>query len=50
MNVRVLVPSEAEVAAILAKTLGPAANGRYELYKTSIHFDGTAKNPQWLGN
>lgn len=42
--------NESEVAAILAKTIGASANGRYELYKTSIHFDGTAKNPQWLIN
>ena len=41
--------SEAEVAALLAKTAKAAAQGRYELYKTSDHFDSTAHNPQWLG-
>ncbi|MCL4502908.1 MAG: aldo/keto reductase [Deltaproteobacteria bacterium] len=41
--------SEQEVAAILAKTAAAAKAGRYELYKTSEHFDGTARNPQWLG-
>ncbi|MCL4502492.1 MAG: aldo/keto reductase [Deltaproteobacteria bacterium] len=41
--------SEQEVAAILAKTAAAAKAGRYELYKTSEHFDSTARNPQWLG-
>jgi len=40
---------EPEVAALLAKTATAAAQGRYELYKTSDRFDGTAHNPQWLG-
>ncbi|MCK9374655.1 MAG: aldo/keto reductase [Syntrophobacterales bacterium] len=38
-----------EVAALLAKTANAAAQGKYELYKTSDHFDSTARNPQWLG-
>jgi hypothetical protein len=37
------------VAALLSRTKPAALNGRFELYKTSQHFDGTAKNPQWLG-
>ncbi len=41
--------SETEVAALLAKTAEAARQGRYELYKTSDHFDSTAHNPQWLG-
>jgi aryl-alcohol dehydrogenase-like predicted oxidoreductase len=41
--------SESEVAALLAKTAKAAAQGRYELYKTSDHLDSTAHNPQWLG-
>jgi predicted aldo/keto reductase-like oxidoreductase len=41
--------SQAQVAALLAKTAQVARDGRYELYKTSHHFDGTYKNPQWLG-
>jgi hypothetical protein len=40
--------SEAEVAAILAKTAQLAANGTTELYKTTHVFDGTVQNPQWL--
>src|SRR5882724_488284 len=38
-----------QVAALLAKTTQVAQKGEYELYKTSQHFDATAKNPQWLG-
>ena len=38
-----------EVASLLSRTKQAALNGRFELYKTSQHFDGTAQNPQWLG-
>lgn len=38
-----------EVTAILAKTAKAAQSGKFELYKTSHHFDGTYQNPQWLG-
>jgi aryl-alcohol dehydrogenase-like predicted oxidoreductase len=41
--------SEHEVAAILAKTKDVAMAGKYELFKTSSHFDSTAKHPDWLG-
>lgn len=41
--------TEAEVIAILDKTRSAAVNGKYELFKISTHFDGTIKNPQWLG-
>ncbi len=41
--------SETEAAALPAKTAEAAKQGRYELYKTSDHFDSTARNPQWLG-
>jgi aryl-alcohol dehydrogenase-like predicted oxidoreductase len=37
------------VAALLARTAESAADGRYELFKTSDHYDGTAHNPEWLG-
>ena len=39
----------AQVAAILAKTRTAAADGKYELYKTTNHFDGTAHRPAELG-
>jgi aryl-alcohol dehydrogenase-like predicted oxidoreductase len=41
--------SAQEVAALLAKTAKAAARGRFELYKTTDQFDGTAHNPEWLG-
>jgi predicted aldo/keto reductase-like oxidoreductase len=41
--------SQESVAALLARTLGAAASGQYELFKTADRFDGTAHNPQWLG-
>jgi len=39
----------AAVSALLAKTAKAAESGKFELYKTSHHFDGTFANPQWLG-
>jgi predicted aldo/keto reductase-like oxidoreductase len=41
--------SESERTALLMRTAPVASNGKYELYKTSHHFDGTWQNPQWLG-
>jgi predicted aldo/keto reductase-like oxidoreductase len=41
--------SEAEVTALLDRTAQAARDGKYELYKTTHHFDGTYQNPQWLG-
>jgi aryl-alcohol dehydrogenase-like predicted oxidoreductase len=38
-----------EVAALLAKTAQAAQRGQYERYKTTHAFDGTYRNPQWLG-
>jgi uncharacterized protein len=40
---------EEEIAALLIKTAPAAANGKFELYKSSTNFDGTTHNPQWLG-
>ena len=37
-----------QVAALLAKTKDAALTGRYEPFKTTARFDGTARNPQWL--
>lgn len=39
----------AEFAALVAKTQQVAMDGKYELFKTSTHFDGTAKHPEWMG-
>ena len=38
-----------QVATILAKTKEAAMTGKFELFKTSSHYDGTIKNPSWLG-
>ncbi|MGA2561895.1 MAG: aldo/keto reductase [Terracidiphilus sp.] len=38
-----------QIAAILAKTKDAAMTGKFELFKTSSHYDGTIKNPAWLG-
>jgi len=41
--------SSGEVATLLAKTAPAADKGEFERYKISHDFDGTFKNPQWLG-
>src|SRR5258708_148005 len=41
--------SDEERDALLAKTHEAATTGRYEPFKTTSIFDGTAQNPQWLG-
>jgi uncharacterized protein len=38
-----------QVAQLLARTKEVALAGKYELFKTSSHFDSTAKHPDWLG-
>jgi len=40
--------SPAEVSALLAKTTDAAQSGQFEPFKTTIDFDGTAQNPQWM--
>jgi aryl-alcohol dehydrogenase-like predicted oxidoreductase len=40
---------EQQFAALLEKTRQVAVTGRYELFKVSSHFDGTARHPDWLG-
>jgi aryl-alcohol dehydrogenase-like predicted oxidoreductase len=42
--------SSDECDALLAKTAEAAATGRYEPFKTTSIFDGTAQNPEWLGD
>ena len=41
--------TEAQVTELLSRTKLAAAEGKYELFKISSHFDGTAANPKWLG-
>ena len=41
--------SKDEVASLLSKTASASAKGDFEQYKTTHNFDGTYRNPQWLG-
>src|SRR5258705_6698422 len=41
--------SDDEQRALLAKTASSARGGLFEPFKTTSIFDGTAKNPEWLG-
>jgi aryl-alcohol dehydrogenase-like predicted oxidoreductase len=41
--------SSTQVANLLARTKDAASEGKFELFKTTPHFDGTAANPKWLG-
>jgi predicted aldo/keto reductase-like oxidoreductase len=40
---------EAELQPLLAKTAAAAATGKFEPFKTTSIFDGTATKPEWLG-
>lgn len=42
--------NQEQVASLLSKTAEVAATGKYELFKTSTHFDSTIKHPDWLGS
>ena len=41
--------SEEQVTALLARTSQAAARGKFELFKTTSVYDGTASHPEWLG-
>ncbi len=41
--------TSARMASLLDRTRLVATNGATELFKTTSHFDSTAKNPDWLG-
>lgn len=48
--VRTFTPmSDAELSALLARTAETARDGKFELFKTTSIYDGTATNPDWLG-
>jgi predicted aldo/keto reductase-like oxidoreductase len=38
-----------QISVLAAKAKQAAMTGKYELFKTTSHFDSTAKNPSWLG-
>jgi len=40
---------QAQVSSLLARTATAAGEGKFELFKTTNHYDGTAANPKWLG-
>ncbi len=49
--VRTFKPMDkAAVAELLERSRPYALEGKYELFKTSSTFDGTAKNAEWLGD
>ena len=41
--------SEEKVKTILSKTKQSASRGKFELFKTTSVYDGTATHPEWLG-
>jgi uncharacterized protein len=41
--------SDSQIASLLARTKDAAGDGKFELFKTTPHFDGTAANPKYLG-
>ena len=38
----------AQVSALVSKTREQALTGKFELFKTSTRFDGTAQHPEWM--
>ena len=42
--------STEQLDALLSKTQEAALSGKYELFKTTSHFDTTARHPDWLGS
>ena len=41
--------TEAQQTTLLSRTREAALEGKFELFKTSAQYDGTAANPKWLG-
>lgn len=41
--------TQSQMSALLAKTKEPALTGKFEPFKTTSQFDGTARNPKWMG-
>ena len=41
--------SKTQLSTLMSKTREAALSGKYELFKTSIRFDGTAQHPEWMG-
>ena len=41
--------TQGELTALLARTKEAAQSGKFERFKTSSNFDGTARKPEWMG-
>lgn len=41
--------TQTQMASLLDRTKEAASTGKFELFKTTTHFDSTAQNPKWLG-
>ena len=41
--------TETDISSLLSRTAAAASEGRFEPFKTTAQFDGTAANPKWLG-
>ena len=41
--------SKPQVSGLVSKTREAALSGKFELFKTSARFDGTARHPEWMG-
>ncbi|MBS1855035.1 MAG: aldo/keto reductase [Acidobacteria bacterium] len=41
--------SRAQIDALIAKTHEAALSGKFEQFKTTMRFDGTAQHPEWMG-
>ena len=41
--------SQSDLSALLSRTRDAALSGKYEKFKTSTQYDGTARKPEWMG-
>jgi hypothetical protein len=41
--------TQAQLDALVAKTKQAALTGKFEPFKTTAQFDGTATHPEWMG-
>jgi hypothetical protein len=40
--------TSSEISSLAARTKAAALSGKYELFKTTASFDGTARKPEWM--
>jgi hypothetical protein len=41
--------NQQQLSALIARTREAALTGKFERFKTSVQFDGTARHPEWMG-